>query len=553
MKTYAAAARAAAIAGTVVGLGLGLLRGSATWPWLSFTNALRPAAVGWLIGLAASPLLGWAASRGALSGKQHGRSKARRFLGGALTAAAVAPVVLWPGMLAPKGRLSTGRAPNDARPNIIFITIDALRADHLGAYGSEDGLTPNLDAFAEEATRYDAAYVSSPWTFTSFGSIFSSLPPSGCGLKLATPGLHDWYLYSAKLPESVKLVHEALGEMGYVTAAELTNCFLTSERGWRRGFDYFRNEDGPELGAILTRANTVTENALSWLRVNEREPFFLWVHYLDPHVPYNSPDTPREVREKYPGDWLTRREYWYRTMIRADEETKGRYRDFCRDMYREEVRFADRWVGKLLAGIGQSGLWDDSLIVISADHGEELFDHGGFEHGHTLYEELLWVPLLVKWPGADEASEVIEELVALADLPATFLAAADAAHTGEFRGSPLPRKAGGDEREAYSEGMFWGVERVALTTPEYKIIYQPYGYGSRPRFEVYDRQGDRAEQDDVADSEAADELRKRLVRLATESEAAAKEWKHPGKQEFHGIDLSDATREKLRALGYIGD
>jgi len=557
MQSYMRALRAGAVLGAVLGAAIGAYKGSWLWPGQSLMMILRAAGLGWLIGIAASPILGLVVSRRAVSPRGGGRRPWRRVGGGVLTALALAPAALWVTVMLPDGymrrAMQPGRRTGDERPNLLLITIDALRADHVGAYGSDRGLTPNLDAFAAEATRYDAAYVSSPWTLPSFGTIFSTLPPSGCGLKTTLERMHNWYLYSAKLPETARLFPEDLRDAGYVTAAELTNCFLAPERGWDKAFDYFRNEDGPELGAILTRADTVTKNALAWLRLHRREPFFLWIHYLDPHVPYNSPDTPKDLRAQYPSNWLTRREYWYGKMVQQDEETKRLYGDFCRAMYAEEVRFADRWVGKLLAGIKAAGLWDSSLIVITSDHGEELFDHGHFEHGHSLYEEVLRVPLLVKWPRGFESDEEVMQTVGLIALGPTFL---DAAGLPSEKTSvrPLPQRDGEADMEVFSEGMFWGTERTALTTGDYKIIYHPHRTSDLPVIEVYDRRDDRSEHHDLASDPAEGApFRDRLAALTAESETAAKRWKPSGKREFRGIDLSDATREKLRTLGYIGD
>lgn len=559
MKPYITALRAGAVGGFLIGIALGGRLWSEAWPALSAVTALRSAALGSLIGIAASPLLGWVLARrrgSAGAASTDAPPRWRLALGHVATALALSPALVWLTAVPAEGLLRGGptpaRAPNDGRPNIIFITIDALRADHLGAYGSERGLTPNLDAFAAEATRYDAAYVSAPWTLTSCASTFSSLPPSECGLKLPTPWQHDWYIFAARLPEEVELVHEHLRGAGYTTAAELTNCFLTAERGWARGFDHFRNEDGPEVGAMLTRADTVTRNALSWLRLNRREPFYLWVHYLDPHAPYNSPGTPRALRDQYPSFWLTRRDYWYDHMVHRGADRQELYQEFCRLMYEEEVRFADEWVGELLAGIREAGLWDSSLVIISADHGEELFDHGGFEHGHSMHEEVLRVPLLVKWPRGVEAEGEVGQVVGLADLPATFFQVAGMAQPLGFRGRPLPRTNGATGTEVYSEGILYGSEQGALTTDRYKAIWRPATQLTEEWLLVYDRLADPREQKDLSETAAAD-LVERLKRRARTAKKVAAAWDVEREHDFTVIDLTDATVAKLRTLGYIGD
>ncbi|MCJ7821633.1 MAG: sulfatase-like hydrolase/transferase, partial [Armatimonadetes bacterium] len=340
---------------------------------------------------------------------------------------------------------------------------------------------------------------------------------------------------------------------GYTTAAELTNGFLSAERGWRRGFDYFRNEeDNSDLADILTRADNVTRNALSWLRLNRREPFFLWVHYIDPHLPYDSPDTPEEVRERYSRGYPDTRNYWYETMEGAPDDVRERYEEYCRAMYAEEVRYADRWVGQLLDRLRQMADFDSMLVVISTDHGEELFDHKGFEHGHSLYEEVLRVPLLIKWPAGCEADREVTQTVGLASLARTALDIAGVP-VGEGEGAPaLPRRGGGPGMEVYSEGLLWGVDMSSLTTDDYKVIYHPFRQPERGRFEVYDRRRDRSEQHDLSDSQEALDLRDRLVEHTRASDAAAREWRGSGRLELEGTGFSEENRERLKALGYIG-
>ena len=545
--------------GALAGAAAGAARWSQAWPELSILALAKATASGWVIGVVVSPVF-YVLSRklqGALLCAPTKLARLLRYTRHSLTIAAVAPILLMLTLLQTEGLLRRAfgpvRRPGGARPNLIFITVDALRTDHLGAYGSREELTPNLDGFAEEATRYDAAYVSSPWTLTSFASIMSSRPPSQCGLKLTTPRMHNWYLYSAKLPESVPLLPEQLQQAGYTTAAELTNCFLTDERGWERGFSYFRNEDGPALGAILTRADEVTHNTLAWLRLRPRQPFFLWVHYLDPHVPYNSPDTPAKLRAQYPGDWLTRREYWYTTMRYRDEETKARYAEFCRKMYAEEVRYTDRWLGTLLTGIKRTGEWDRSMIVIASDHGEELFDHGEFEHGHTMHEELLRVPLLIKWPKGVTADAQVSQVVSMLDLAPTFTELAGSPQLPGAVGRPLPRKSGGDGEEAYSEGILHGPEQTALTTDSYKVIHRPNNPLAGEMYLIYNRKVDRQESTALAEKEASPAIKARLIAQERAAMEAARKWKVSNQQEFRGIDLSHATREKLKDLGYIGE
>ena len=561
MHRYLAALRAGALAGALAGAAIGLAHWSWVWPKLSVMATMRAVALGWLGGVVVVPALEWLLRRRAAAPGSRGRERGRRVVSIALSAAALAPAALWVSLAAQEGSMRRamqgGRRPGDARPSVVLITIDALRADHVGAYGSSAGLTPNLDAFAREATRYEAAYVSAPWTLASFGTIFTSRPPSACGLKIAAVESTDWYTKGARLPESIPVVSEQLRRAGYVTAAEVTNPFLFEGRGWKRGFDHFRNEDGSDVRALITpetaRAEVVTENARLWLKMNRREPFFLWVHYLDPHAPYDSPDTPAALRARYPREWRTGRAYWLDQMREQPQEMKAQYADFCRTMYAEEVRYADRRVGELLTELKRAGKYRESLVVITADHGEELFDHQDLEHGHTMYEELLWVPLLVKWPEGWQSDERVRQTVGLIDLAPTFLDVAQATPMEGMQGQMLPVQDTVRGAEVYSEAVLCGPEQTALTSDEYKVIYRPYASAAGAEFEIYDRRRDRREQHNLADQHAAPGLRDRLMARTEAARAVAIQW-HPG--ETAGTDrlaLSEQTKRKLQTLGYLGD
>jgi arylsulfatase A-like enzyme len=464
----------------------------------------------------------------------------------------LAPVSLWLFGAAPRGALhrssALGRRPGDGRPNLILITIDALRPDRLGAYGNPRGLTPNLDAFATEATRYQAAYAPSSWTLASLSALFTGLPPSSSGLMGLSSSYPRRSPYYGRLPENRVLLSERLQRAGYATAADVTNVFLESNLGWRRGFDDFRNEGGVDGDlAVFAHAQTLTEHSSHWLRLNWHQPFFLWIHYLDPHCPYDSPDTPKALRARYPAGWVGRRDYWNSRMAHAPADTRALYQQFCREMYDQEVRYVDHWVGRLLAELKAAGLYEHSLIVITADHGEELFDHGGIDHGHSMHEEVLRVPLLVKWPAGVAADARVTQVVASADVGGTLLEMAQAPGLNG-REAALPRREGASRSSVYSEGVLYGPEQTVLTTDTYRVIYHPYGRPTEARFEVYDRQNDPREHHNLAGTGAASDLRYRLKRLTevADAEAEATGGGSPGYRP------SKDEEHRLRSLGYLG-
>ncbi len=532
-------------------------RWSSIWPQMSLALALHHGMIGWVVGVILAPL----ASRLRWDGDQRESLAWRRWGKVGMAAAAVGAIVpagLWIAAAFPRGSVRQNvfpkRAADDHRPNLIFITIDALRWDHLGAYGSTKGLTPNLDAFAKEATVYTKAFASSPWTLTSFGSTLASRPPSEMGMKTGAIDSEEWYKRWAVWPDDVPLLSERLKAAGYTTGAVITNPFLRPSRGCSRGFDYFRNDSVEVMfGQESERAPRVTKHALQWLRLNRREPFFLWVHYLDPHTPYDAPTTPHELRAKYPKRWAATRGYWIGPIQNQDEKTKLRFEEFARSMYAEEVRYMDRWLGDLLKYLRAQDWYDDAMIVVSADHGEELFDHGWFEHGHSMHSEVLGVPLLVKWPRAFKADPVLDQTVGLVDVAPTFLRMAGVKDRKGMVGRILPRKKGEPSHEVYAEGLLYGNEQTALVTDRYKVIYHPWGdaHSDTPWFEVYDIRRDPGEHKNIADEKATEGLQARLKQRTERAQEDAKEWQAKLAQRQSQFRFSKEDERRLRALGYV--
>ncbi len=551
MRRYSTLLLLLPIIGTLAGLWLGWSQRSDLWPEVSRLNLWWRVGQGWLAGTA---LWGLAAllSRGG-GGPSGAKGWWRRALEGMLLVMALAPVGLWMTLALPDSVMRQAAPPlwpfGSHRPSIVLIGIDALRADHLGAYGSAAGLTPNLDTFVKDATVYEAAYAASPWTLDSLGSVFTSLSPSQCVVTREQGEEVGPYVDRVTLRGEVELLSTRLRKTGYVTAAELTNPFLARERGWAQGFRDFRNEDGWKIEPLITdqstRADTLTKNASQWLVLNHRRPFFLWLHYLDTHAPYDSPDTTKALRKKYPDDWETRRAY-YDEHRKRGLPTDPRYEQFCREMYAEEVKYVDRWVGELLTELKRVNAYEDSVIVIMADHGEELFDHGGFEHGHSMHEETLRVPLLVKWPRGIAADRRISQTVGLTELGATLLDLAKLP-TRNMQRRPLPRRDGGLGAEVFSEGVLYGSDQTALTTDSYKVIYHLPASGPG-LFEVYDRKRDRAERQDLAETDAARDLRDHL-RILTD--AAMAQRVTANEKDVPDAKVGEGARRKLRSLGYL--
>jgi arylsulfatase A-like enzyme len=532
--------RATASAGFLLGGAAGLRVWNAAWPRLALLEGCRWAALGWLVGVIVGLLGGWLRSRRVRPVAETARWRRRL-----ATLVALAPLALWATLALPGGLLRKallGRGTGDTRPNLILISIDALRGDHL-----RPDLMPDLTALAREGTRYASAYSTAPWTIASLASLFTSLPPSRSAVKLLSPTGRE---IGFRLNEESPLLPERLSRAGYLTAAELTNHFLSKDYGWNRGFDCYRNEseeDRPHAETIP--AEEVTTRAAQWLRLNRREPFFLWVHYLDPHVPYASPSSAR-VRAKYPKDWTPELQRWTGWAQRQPEPVRNQFQRFVGEMYDEEVRYSDRWLGELLGEIRRLGLYDNSAIVVTADHGEEMFEHlkdGGPGHGDSLHEQALHVPLVVKWPRGVPADPVVKQTVALPDLHDTLLRLAG---VKGVEGRGLPSRDGGAGDEVFCEWILYGSrESAALVRDDYKVIYYPQDRGRPFCYQVYDRRKDREERRDLAPRGVAPELQTRLRKLAEEALATRRAMS--AQQGTPGRKLSEQELRELRSLGYL--
>lgn len=305
-----------------------------------------------------------------------------------------------------------------ARPNLILIVVDTLRFDHLGAYGYSRPTSPEIDArLAARGVVAERAYSQAPWTLPSMASMHS--------------GRRAEELLDAKgqpfgIPDTVATLAEQLQAGGYATAAFVANPTMHRGNGFAQGFDTF--ETAPyEIASMARHADDINAQALPWLRgarTGGKRPYFLYLHYLDPHDPYDNADIKDGKSPFFPD---------YRGRLRGTDvhglylgalQMADREQDLAqlKALYDSEVRYVDRHIGEVLAALPAEEM-ESTLIVLTADHGEELFDHGGFKHGETLYEELIHVPLIFRWDGRLPAGARLAGTVRLLDLLPTLLAA----------------------------------------------------------------------------------------------------------------------------------
>lgn len=460
-----------------------------------------------------------------------------------------------------------GGAPKQA--NILLVTIDTLRADHLSMYGYQRPTSPMLDALAAEGVRFDNATVQWPKTGPSFASIFTATYPKNNGIvrKIGIP-----------LPQKFLMLAETLRGQGYQTHAVVANGAVASDFNFDQGFDtYIESWQQPprDDGADPNGAGVVNELVRSILdRFEPERPFFLWVHYLDPHFPYTPPgdwsdkfqdDEFFDPSERIPID-RTRDKF---DMVKLGKKEVLDGRDelaFYVARYDAEIAYNDAMVGELLEDLRAQGLMDDTLTVFSSDHGESLGEHYYyFDHGRFGFQTCANVPLVFHFPGVLEP-RVVTDPVMLIDLTPTLLEFAGVElDNGEFmQGRSLkPRLLGADshdDRDGYVFGEagygrrdFW--QRI-IRYGDYKFVYAREGGAQRwvtgevgKPFALFDLGKDPGETENLIDAEP--ELSERLFRALNDWYREEFEVLVDVNAEGEEGEMDEKTREQLKALGYL--
>lgn len=302
------------------------------------------------------------------------------------------------------------------KPNIVMISIDTIRPDHFGCYGYARNTTPEIGRFAEEAVRFENVVVPMSHTLPSHVSLFTGLYPKSHGVKM------NGVNFDSNFPT----VTEILKNQGFKTAAFVGSVILDSHRGLSHGFDLY---DDDMKGQSWRRAKDVRRAAEKWIKENHKSRFFVFAHFWDAHAPYSPPapfdtlfhrlDLNSELNSIYRG---TGSNHLHLKLQYPDYEKKDLFKLVHKqqNLYDGEVRYIDQNIGKLLNLLKSLGLWDETLVVITGDHGESLGERGYWGHD-LLFDEQILVPLLVKVPGYPRARESVNETVRTIDICPTIL------------------------------------------------------------------------------------------------------------------------------------
>jgi len=447
--------------------------------------------------------------------------------------------------------------PLPPRPwNVLLISVDTLRADHLGSYGYRRPTSPALDRLADQGTLFLQAGVQRPKTSPSFASMLTGTSPHVNGVRKVM----------RRVPTRFHLLAERLRNLGYRTAAIVSNPNLGTAFRFDAGFDlYVRTWLEPEDEATPSSVE-ISLQAVEWLREHGREaPFHLWLHYMDPHAPY-APPPPYDGMfvgdDLFDGDAIV--------PIGADDLELGAIppisqlpsadspqrieerRDFYIAQYDAEIRHVDAQIARVLDEIDASGLSASTLVVFTSDHGESLGEHEYyFEHGMFPYEGTLRVPLILRLPGEVPAGLRIERPVALLDLVPTVLDLVGSRPSPRDEGSSLaPLLSGSDPAPSavFAESGYADEVQGIVREGRWKLVHIPSQWDrdrmSGARFELYDLVEDPRETVNLAEEHP--ERVRRLAAMLSDwlgSDATIEE----GDRE---VVPDERTMERLRALGY---
>jgi choline-sulfatase len=400
----------------------------------------------------------------------------------------------------------------NSKADVLLITIDTLRADHIGAYGYKNAATPTIDALARSGVLFEHAYSQVPLTLASHTSLLTGTYPFHNGVQDFTGN---------PLSPDIRSVAQALQAQGYDTGAIVSSYVLDRSWGLNRGFnlyyDVFKGssflENDP--GLVERKAGASVDEALKWLRRSRTKPFFLWLHLYDPHSGYDPPEP-------------------FRTR-------------FSESPYDGEIAYADRELGRVIAHLKQRGLYDRTLIIFASDHGESLGEHGEKEHGFFVYHSTLHVPLVVKPPlSAGVRPHHVSDPVPIMGIAPTILATLKLHDPiqQQFETESLLGAGNSDTPSPVYSESFYSFSSFGWS-PVRTINNRSYQFIEAPKPELYDLRNDPQEIRNLIGEQPAvgsvmdQELKNMVARYA------------PHESPSGGSQLDAAAVEKLRALGYM--
>ena len=421
-------------------------------------------------------------------------------------------------------------------PNVIIIGIDTLRADHLG-FAEYKNTAPNIEKLAAQSAVFTNAFSTSSWTLPSFHSILTSLYPSSHGVKYDTH----------RISNSTTTFAEIMKRNGYRTAGFICGPYLKSIFGFNQGFDLYDEHlssiKQPDSHKDIT-SEKLTNSAIFWLKKHGNKKFFLFLHYWDPHYDYIPPKPfDRIFDPEYTGS-IDGTNIQKSSKINPDMDKRDL--DHILALYDGEIMWTDSHIGRLLDYLKVSGLFKNTIIVVTSDHGEEFLDHGDKSHRKTLYNEVIHVPLMFKIPGIDNPAKD-KSLVSTVDIMPTVLNALNIKYGIDTDGISLipiiTKKHNQITRTIYSElyHKVMSINLVCIIKDGWKLIYDYYTKESK----LYNIDIDMQEKNNLINinTQQAQDLKDELF-----------DWLNQKKTQQKNVPeviFDDETMNHLKSLGYV--
>lgn len=418
----------------------------------------------------------------------------------------------------------TLRGSGVAKKSVVVLMLDTLRADHLGTYGYKRNTSPVLDSFAAENTKFSYTVTAAPWTPPSVASMFTGVYPATHGWM--PPNMRDEVKKMAvKLDGNLVTLAEIFKANGFSTAAISPNPWITEEFGYQQGFDSFVTKIRAPAEEIVGIGKQKLTDLLA-----EDKPFFLYMHFLDPHDPYTPPGMYKTAfTDQVPG-----REYPAKELQRIN-------------LYDGEIQYMDSEIGKFFSFLKEKGVYDDLTIIVVADHGEQFMEHGQHGHGHQLFNEEVHVPLMVKSTKLS-GSRVVDVTTSTIDIFPTALDAAGITVPDGVPGVSLFN----DEKLEARQGVLTEIQKdfnqKAFTTPDgLKLIRQTNPDTTETLYGVFDFRKDPLEAHPIGDQEVIATLNGEM----TELNRFALEGRIQGSGDTTKAQMKESTIEQLKTLGYL--
>lgn len=425
--------------------------------------------------------------------------------------------------------------------NFILISLDTLRADHLSSYGYHRRTSPNLDRLAGDGVLFEHVYAQSPWTLPSHMSLLFSL----------NTARHQVYLYNQSIDRTIPSLASYLKGAGYLTTAFTGGGYMSSIYGFPKGFDRYDEPAEKEPDYRSREAEYLYHTAADWLTKNQDKKFFLFLHTFQIHGPYECPPG-------WNNAFLSETHKWSQINLKDTLEKRGAH-SFSETeieniiaLYDAEIQYTDEVLLKpLMDHLKQLGLYQRTVLIITSDHGEEFYEHNGWLHGDTLYNEQLKVPLIIKMPYSENAGRRIPSKIRLIDIMPTVLDLAGI-KPGDIDGQSLLSLVNGKEHQdrIFISDLASRTQpqliplRMATNREQLKFIFTRADSGIKS-IETFDLENDPGEKNNLFPK--AQSLRDEVLAFLTDYYETQKQRNQTGEE----VELNQALEEKLKALGYL--